>query len=208
MNRLLKIGVRGFSPILLIILFHYLVSNEILSAQLHGNEGFACLAPAGLDLQDQDMSDRQLPWNRRGENRVEIYFETKNVTPEYRSYMQRGVEAWNRSPCLEARLVNTCPPKANCVTVSLNKNITNKDGQFDAIEKNGYTVRGHITLYTKSLDNMGKGSKLNVTIHEMGHAVGLRHRLKKRVLMNYHTYNDIFNPDEIDFLNLKVLYGR
>ena len=207
MNRLLNIGVGGSFLILIIAPFHPLASSKTVSSQPSGSEGPACIVPAGLDLQDQDFSDSQLPWERKGANRVEIYFETRNVTPEYLSHMQRGVEAWNRSPCLETRLVNSCPPKANCVTVSLDNRKEDIDGNFDSTEKNDFTVGGHITFYTKSLNNSGNGSKLNVAIHEMGHAVGLRHRSSKRVLMNYRTYEDIFYPDEIDFQNLLVLYG-
>jgi hypothetical protein len=41
----------------------------------------------------------------------------------------------------------------------------------------------------------------------MGHAVGLAHRLTEGVLMNGDTYDDVFDPDEIDFQNLLVSYG-
>jgi hypothetical protein len=41
----------------------------------------------------------------------------------------------------------------------------------------------------------------------MGHAVGLAHRMTEHVLMNEDTYDDVFDPDDIDFENLLVIYG-
>lgn len=65
---------------------------------------------------------------------------------------------------------------------------------------------GHIDLYYEELDKLGNGAKLNVTIHEMGHAVGLRHRQTEKVLMNGDTYTDVFDPDDTYYYNLGVLY--
>jgi hypothetical protein len=172
-----------------------------------GSSGGNCTATAGMELKDQDFSDSQLPWERKGQPKVIINFETKNVTPEYLAHMQKGVEAWNRSACLDTRLVASCVANTNCVTTSLTKG-DEADGNFDAIEKNGFTIGGHIDLYYEELDKLGPGAKLNVTIHEMGHAVGLRHRKTERVLMNGDTYTDVFDPDETDFHNLLVLYGK
>jgi hypothetical protein len=113
----------------------------------------------------------------------------------------KGVAAWNESPCLDTKLVQTCQPKTNCVTVSVAPE--SADGNFDAVESGGFTVRGHID-YSSSLTD---GARTNVAIHEMGHAVGLAHRKTEHVLMNGDTYDDVFNPDQIDFENLLVLYG-
>ena len=162
----------------------------------------ACVAPAGAALQDQDPDDHQVPWKRNGPGKVVITFETKNVPADWVAEMQKGVAAWNRSACLDTKLVEACQPNTNCVTVTVGDG-EESDGNFDAVESGGFTTGGHIDL----LDTLTGGKKTNVTIHEMGHAVGLAHRLTEHVLMNGDTYDDVFDPDEIDFQNLLVLYG-
>jgi hypothetical protein len=173
--------------------------------QPSGGTARACVAPAGAALQDQDTSDHQVPWKRSGGGKVVITFETKNVTPDWIAEMQKGVAAWNRSPCLDTKLVQSCQPNRNCVTVSVApESIVEADGNFDAVESGGFTVGGHID-YSSSLTG---GAKTNVVIHEMGHAVGLAHRETEKVLMNEDTYDDVFDPDPIDYQNLLVLYGN
>ncbi len=152
------------------------------------------------------MRDHQVPWERHDADKVAVYFESQNVSAEYRDYLDQGAAAWNRSPCLDIHVVDECPAGANCVTVGLTRG-DDADGNFDAVEDRGFTVGGHIDLFYEELDRLGSGAKLNVTIHEMGHAVGLRHRDTERVLMNGDTYTDIFDPDDTDFHNLRVLYG-
>jgi Matrixin len=173
--------------------------------QPSGANAGTCVAPAGAALQDQDPSDHQVPWERNGAAKVVITFETKNVAPDWIADMEKGVTAWNRSPCLDAQLVQTCQRNRNCVTVSVAPESTlDGDGNFDAAESRGFTVGGHID-YSSSLTD---GEKTNVVIHEMGHAVGLAHRETEYVLMNEDTYDDIFDPDPIDYQNLLVLYGN
>ena len=173
--------------------------------QPSGATADACVAPAGVALQDQDRSDHQVPWKRNGAAKVAITFETKNVTPDWVAEMQKGVAVWNRSPCLDTKLVQTCQPNSNCITVSVApESSVGADGNFDAVESGGFTVGGHID-YSSSLRG---GAKTNVAIHEMGHAVGLAHRETEYVLMNGNTYDDVFDPDPIDYQNLLVLYGN
>jgi hypothetical protein len=173
--------------------------------QSSGAAADACVAPAGAALQDQDTTDHQVPWKRNGATKVVITFETKNVTPDWVAEIQKGVAAWNRSPCLDTKLVQSCQPNRNCVTVSVApESIVEADGNFDTVESRGFTVGGHID-YSSSLTG---GAKTNVVIHEMGHAVGLAHRETEDVLMNEDTYDDVFDPNPIDYQNLLVLYGN
>ena len=107
-------------------------------SQSSGATTDACVAPAGLALQDQDRSDHQVPWRRNGAAKVVINFETKNVPPDWVAEMQKGVAAWNKSPCLDTKLVNTCQPKTNCVTVRVaRESVVGADGNFDAVESGG-----------------------------------------------------------------------
>jgi hypothetical protein len=153
-------------------------------------------------LIDQDFDDEQLPWKRTAD-KVTIYFAAPGVSPEWRSDLEYGAAQWNKSPCLDTRIVDRCPTGANCVTVKVGDG-GGDDGNFNAVERGGYTTGGSIEL----LDSLPTGARKNVAVHEMGHAVGLRHRKTERVLMNGDTYDDVFDPDATDYRNLLFDYGR
>lgn len=170
----------------------------------------ACAIDSHEKLLDQDPTDSQSPWHRVGGQPVVINFETHAVPDQtYRDDMAKGVAAWGKSPCVAPRLVDTCAPGDNCVHVILPATgPAGDDGNFDDIVKGGYTTGGTIEYYQGVLAKEGPGAQLNVVIHEMGHAVGLRHRLTKHVLMNGDTYTDVWAPDAVDFHNLLVEYAN
>jgi hypothetical protein len=164
-----------------------------------------CVTPAGMNgLIDQDTSDSQRPWKRPAGSRVTINFVMdKSITPEWRADLEHGAEAWSKSPCLDTRIVDSCPSGGNCVDVSALDSM-DADGNFDAVEKDGFTTGGKITL----LNKLNKNQRRNVAVHEMGHAVGLVHRKTAHVMMNEDTFDDIFDPDQTDYKNLLFSYDR
>ena len=171
-----------------------------------GDGGAAdCVTPAGMNaLLDQDTSDSQRPWKRPAGTRATINFVVdESITPEWRSDLDHGAAAWSRSPCLDARVVDTCPSGGNCVSVSA-LDAMDADGNFDAVEKDGFTTGGRITL----LNKLNTNQRRNVAVHEMGHAVGLVHRRTKHTMMNEDTFDDIFDPDPTDYKNLLFSYDR
>ena len=103
---------------------------------------------SGSRAGDQDSSDEQVPWERHGPGKVVITFETKDVPTDWVDELQKGVAARNRSACLDTKLVETCQPDTNCVTVTVGDG-AGADGNFDAVESNGFTKGGHIDLQVR-----------------------------------------------------------
>lgn len=169
--------------------------------------GPGCVAPPGMTgLISQDKTDHQVPWRRGGAPKVVVYFAAQNVSAEWMKNLQLGQAVWNRSPCLDVRVVSgPCPANQNCVTVhAFNKLPDGDDGNFDSKEKGGFTIGGDIQL----LNSLSPGEKRNVAAHEMGHGLGLRHVTVKRDLMDPDTYEDVWEASELDYKNLAFLYGR
>ncbi|MBL8159633.1 matrixin family metalloprotease [Candidatus Saccharibacteria bacterium] len=169
----------------------------------------SCATPAGLELQDQDLTDEDTPWRRTGPETT-FYFETTGAIPEHVEYIKKAAVYWSRSVCIDARAVATCPANAYCVTVSSeNAGGGDTDGEHTGTEEGEYRVGSHIQLFTDVLNQEGVNSRLVTTVHEYGHAIGLRHRATEGLLMYQDTGEEVSpEPDKIDFENILVLYGN
>jgi hypothetical protein len=75
-------------------------------------------------------------------------------------------------------------------------------------EGDAYMESGSITLYTQPLGRAADNGALATVAHEMGHTLGLDHRLERSSVMNSIT-TDATDPvpDAVDFANLLAIYG-
>jgi hypothetical protein len=107
--------------------------------------------------------------------------------------------------------VPVCPEDGNCVTMVEEDDSGDdgeSDGSFRGRDRGTYRTGGRITLHTGLLDRSNDNGALATIVHEMGHALGLVHRLNRQDVMNAYT-SDATNPqpDDINFVNLAVIYG-
>lgn len=187
------------------------------------NDVSNCVQPAGMTkLQDQDPSDSQKPWKRTPGQKAVFYYPTKGMTAEWRSYVEYAAAAWNRSPCVDLRVVDTCPAGSNCIPIKIGDG-GGDDGNFndklDSSKK--FTVGGDIEILSTLGNTSAKvtpplppgGERLNVMVHEIGHSIALAHRkglidqkTGRHLLMNEGTFNDVMDPDAIDYQNLAFSY--
>ena len=150
------------------------------------------------------------PWRRVGDAEVRVVFETHALSDRYRMMIIRAAEIWSASPCIQAVAADRCAEGDNCVRVVEQKaDGRGTDGEFSGKDGKKYRHGGKITLYTVPLDRNTDRGALATVVHEMGHALGLVHRLDPASVMNSHT-DHLTNPipDATDFANLVVIYGR
>ena len=176
-----------------------------------GEKVIAYQVPTGMTgLIDQDPTDSQLPWKLPTySDHVEIWFyapASNGVTSEWLGYLNQGAAVWNQSPALDCHVTQSAVPAGkNKITVRVQS--SGDDGNFDSIESGGFTVGGDIQLLSSLGNTPNGGERRNVAAHEMGHAVGLKHR-NQTVLMNSATYNNVFTADATEYKNLLWLYAR
>jgi len=177
-----------------------------------GGSTSQCIAPPGAQLQDQAPNATQLPpWKHVLGEKAVIYFENKDLTPEYAAYLTDGEKSWEQSPCIDIRIVASCPVDVNCV-----KGIMSADApgttraEFSGGVNQAETImlEGDITFYTGNLNQESVAQRRMTTVHEMGHAVSMSHRASTKAIM-YSSSNaaNSLNPDAVDLNNLLVKYG-
>ncbi|WP_377015062.1 matrixin family metalloprotease [Arthrobacter sp. GCM10027362] len=169
-----------------------------------------CVAPAGARTQDIDPEDSPVkPWRKPAGRELVVEFETGGLSERYARLVSEGTGIWSRSPCLNAVVVQSCSAGANCVTIVEDDSRSRRtDGEMEWDGDDAYMEGASITLYTRPLDRYSDNGALATVVHEMGHALGLDHRLERSDVMNAVTGDDTDPvPDAVDFANLAVLYG-
>lgn len=176
-----------------------------------GAQSTECIADPDAELKDIDEDDSpESPWPHTPGQETVVYFETGELTSRYAGFVEKAAAEWSRSPCIDARAVDECPSRSNCSTIELKQDEGDgeTDGESTSRDRNGVRQSNELTFYTGLLDKTSDNGALATVTHEMGHALGLVHRLDKDDLMNAYTDDDTDPvPDEVDFHNLLVLYG-
>ncbi len=169
----------------------------------------ACVARAGATLQDVDPGDLpEKPWRRDGAE-ARVVFETSGLPVRYRHLVDRGAQLWSASPCVDAVTAPRCAAGDHCVhVVEQRTDGEDSDGEFTSHDGPRYRREGTITLYTDVLGTESDDEALVTVVHEMGHALGLRHRRDPRSVMHPDSGEGTGPaPDAVDLANLATLYG-
>lgn len=171
-----------------------------------------CTAAAGARESDVDTDDsEEYPWAREPGQKATVYFETGALPARYAEYVEQGAQLWSRSACVQAVAVARCPAGANCSTVVVapgRGDDGETDGESEGTERGDVRVANVIRLYPAQLAETTDNGVLVTVVHEMGHALGLRHRLDPDAMMNASTGDDTDPaPDGVDFANLVAVYG-
>lgn len=181
-------------------------------SQLTSGVTTTCTAQPGTAEQDVDTDDSdEAPWARVPGQPATVYVETGALSQRYARFVEQGAAAWSRGPCVKVVAVARCPVGVGCITVrtaSGKGDDGETDGDSEGTQAGGIRVANAIRLYPELLDESSdNGAQVTVT-HEMGHAIGLRHREGSGTLMNAETGDDTpAEPDDVDYGNLLAIYG-
>jgi hypothetical protein len=169
-----------------------------------------CSAPADADMEDIDPEDSPVqPWQNPAETELAVEFDTGRLSERYSGLVSEAATVWSKSPCLHAVAVQICSSGANCVAmVEDDSRSGDTDGEMRWEGTGAYMESATSTLYTRPLDRATDNGALATIVHEMGHALGLAHRIERHDVMNSVTGNNTNPvPDAVDFSNLVAIYG-
>ena len=173
--------------------------------------GLACAAEPGTPQRDVDPHDSpEHAWKHVPGEEVTVYFATAGLPQRFADMVATGARLWSVSPCIRALAVGSCPAGTNCTTVRVKDRSKDRDtdGETSSDDRDGVRLSSRITLYTALLDKESDNGALATIVHEMGHALGLVHRMQPGTVMNATTDDHTDpTPDETDYENLRAIYG-
>jgi len=171
----------------------------------------ACRAEPGTPQRDVDPADYpEHAWRHVPGEEVTVYFATAGLPQRFADMVATGARLWSVSPCIRALAVGSCPAGTNCTTVRVKDRSKDRDtdGETSSDDRDGVRLSSRITLYTALLDKESDNGALATIVHEMGHALGLVHRMQPGTVMNATTDDHTDpTPDETDYENLRAIYG-
>jgi len=175
-----------------------------------GSAPAGCTAAAHVRTQNVDPEDSPVkPWRKPAGQELVVEFETGQLSKRYAGIVAEAAAIWSKSPCLNALPVQACSSGANCVAIDEDDSHSRgTDGEMNWSGPGAYMESASIILYTRPLDRETDNGALATIVHEMGHTLGLDHRLERSDVMNAVT-DDTTNPipDSVDFANLAAIYG-
>ena len=171
-----------------------------------------CVAAPGAEQRDVDPDDDpEAAWPHTVGEPLVLHVAVGGLPGRYVGLVDQAAEIWSRSPCVDLVVDAACPPGVACSTVRAKERSRDKgtDGESESDDRGGVRRSNTLTLYTALLDEESDNGALATIVHEMGHALGLVHRLDRDSVMNAETDDSTDPvPDDVDFANLVVIYGK
>ncbi|MBL8159013.1 hypothetical protein JNJ66_00990 [Candidatus Saccharibacteria bacterium] len=171
------------------------------------------MPPEGVVL-DSEPGER--PWRMNGAVFTPT-FSIAGMSAEWGNHVKRAAAEWSRSYCIDASVITTaCTADIYaCIPVSEAKLAPNGNvptlGQAPYTKDNeGYTIKASLQLDPAAHAGYPATEALSTVVHEMGHTLGLKHRLTAGLMLsaNAKAGGTPQLPDNTDFYNIAVIYGR
>jgi hypothetical protein len=121
--------------------------------------------------------------------------------------VKAAAERWDNGNPVDFRYTTKgCPAKSQCVIVR-QKELAAPAVGVTMIGRVGTDIKS-VTIYLDTTFGRKNSSakRRNVTCHELGHALGLKHRSAKTTCLTSYA-NTVKYPDATDIKNLRTMYG-
>lgn len=170
----------------------------------------AVLATAVLDQGYLATADAAVSFTSWPKDVIYVYDATAGVHKKDGTQVwpvKAAAARWSQGNPVEIRYTTkACPAEVQCVTVRQAELAAPTVGLAATASVGADITTSDITLDTTFGRKNSAARRQNVVCHEMGHALGLKHRTQTSSCMNPYVTNERF-PDKTDIKNLTTMYG-